>query len=207
MDSMPLFIIASIALILTPGPDVIYVVTRGMAGGRRAGLISSLGVTGGIFVHTLAATVGLAALLEASILAFWTVKIAGGIYLVWLGLRMFRDRSELTLAAGGLRAFDAKRCFLQGFLSNVLNPKVALFFVSFLPQFADPTAPHRAAQMLTLGLIFASMGVVYLAALGLFAGSLGGWLQRRRGVATRIRSVSGGLLMLLGLRLLIPQRH
>ncbi len=136
MVSLPLFIIASIALILTPGPDIVYVLTRGIANGKWAGVISAIGVTVGILAHTLAASLGLAVLLTTSIYLFWALKMVGGAYLIYLGYQMIKNKNAFEFS-GCQNEFDLKKCFIQGFLSNVLNPKVALFFVAFLPQFVD----------------------------------------------------------------------
>jgi threonine/homoserine/homoserine lactone efflux protein len=206
MSGFGLFIVASLALIFTPGPDMVYVLTRGMAQGRVAGAISGLGVTTGILVHTLAASLGLAVLLQTSLLAFWTLKIVGGCYLIYVGVQLIRHRTAFA-AAGDGAPLRLRACFMQGFLSNVLNPKVALFFVSFLPQFVAADDPHRSARMIGFGLLFAAMGVTFLVVLGVFAGTVGGWLNRRRRVADGVRLTAGGMMMLLGVRLLAPQRN
>lgn len=205
MESFTLFIIASMALIITPGPDIIYVLTRGIADGKRSGVISAAGVTAGILVHTLAAALGLAVLLQTSVVAFWALKVVGGVYLIFLGYQMVKNKSALELETPQ-KHFDMKRCFVQGFLSNVLNPKVALFFVAFLPQFVNASSSRHSLQMLALGLVFALMGMIFLVILGLFAGSIGSWLKERSGVSGKIRIGSGTILMLLGLRLIIPRR-
>jgi threonine/homoserine/homoserine lactone efflux protein len=206
MSGFGLFIVASLALIFTPGPDMIYVLTRGMAQGRLAGAISGVGVTAGILVHTLAASLGLAVLLQTSLFAFWALKIAGGCYLIYVGVQLIRHRSAFAVAHDGAR-LRLRTCFMQGFLSNVLNPKIALFFVSFLPQFVAADDPHRSARMIGLGLVFAAMGVTFLVLLGLFAGTVGAWLHRRPRIGDGVRLSSGGIMMLLGVRLLVPQRN
>ena len=206
MESLTLFILASLALIITPGPDIVYVLTRGMAGGRRSGMVSAVGVTAGILVHTMAAAMGLAVLLQTSFYAFWTLKIAGGIYLIHLGYQMIKNKQAFEL--GELQCgLDLKRCFLQGFLSNVLNPKVALFFVAFLPLFVSKQSTSQSWDMIMLGLCFAGMGLVFLVTLGLFSGVVGKWLKTRKSIAGGIRMGSGAALMLLGARLFIPQRN
>jgi threonine/homoserine/homoserine lactone efflux protein len=206
MESLPLFIIASLALIVTPGPDIIYVLSRGIADGRVGGMISSLGVTSGIFVHTLAASLGLAVLLQTSVIAFWILKLAGGVYLVYLGIQVIKNKKAFDLEITG-NGINLKKCFLQGFLSNVLNPKVALFFVAFLPQFVNLNNPDYTAHMIGLGLIFALMTIIFLSILGIFTGLIGAWLKSKRSAAGKIRWVSGLVLMLLGVRLLASQRN
>lgn len=205
MESLTLFFVASVVLILTPGPDIIYVTTRGIAGGRSAGLISALGVTAGLLVHTLAASLGLAVLLKASLWGFWVLKIAGGLYLIYLGVQMARNTQALDLEAKGARC-GLGRCFRQGFLTNLLNPKIALFFVAFLPQFVDPASSHYSLRMIGLGLTFAVMGLIFLSFLGLFAGLAGQWLRKNRRVASAIRWISASVMALLGIRLLVSQR-
>ena len=206
MESLPLFIIASMALIVTPGPDIIYVLSRGIADGRIGGIISALGVTSGIFVHTLAAALGLAVLLQTSVIAFWILKFAGGIYLVYLGIQVIKNKSAFDLEIIG-NGIKLKKCFVQGFLSNVLNPKVALFFVAFLPQFVNINSPDYSTHMIGLGLIFALMTIAFLSVLGIFAGLIGAWLKSKKSVAGKVRWVSGLVLMLLGVRLLVSQRN
>lgn len=206
MEQLPLFIAASIALIITPGPDIIYVLTRGIADGRRAGVMSAIGVTFGILFHTLAASLGLALLLQTSVYAFWALKIIGGIYLIYLGIQIIKNKEGYEIKEFN-HHFDTKKCLIQGFLSNVLNPKVALFFVAFLPQFVSVDVQDNSIYLIILGLIFALMTVVFLTILGLFSGVIGTWLQERRKAAGRIRIGSGVIIMVLGFRLLISQKH
>ena len=138
-----LFVVAALALLLVPGPAVIYVVARSIHQGRRAGLVSVLGIHVGTLAHIAAATLGLSALVVSSAVAFTAVKIAGAAYLIGLGLwTLFSGRAETEVALGGER--NLRRAFAQGIVVNVLNPKTALFFLAFLPQFVDPNAPHPA---------------------------------------------------------------
>jgi threonine/homoserine/homoserine lactone efflux protein len=206
MESLPLFLIASIALIITPGPDIIYVLTRGISDGKRAGLLSATGVTLGILFHTVAASLGLALLLKTSVYAFWTLKIIGGTYLIYLGIQIIKNKNAFELNSYQ-QHFDKKKCLIQGFLTNVLNPKVALFFIAFLPQFINVASPKYNINMIFLGLIYALMTIIFLTTLGVFAGFIGTWLQKRKKIAGKIRLGSGGILMLLGFRLLIPQKQ
>ncbi len=206
MEQLPLFIAAAIALIITPGPDIIYVLTRGIADGRRAGVMSAIGVTFGILFHTVAASLGLALLLQTSVYAFWTLKIIGGIYLIYLGIQIIKNKEGYEIKEFN-HHFDTKKCLIQGLLSNVLNPKVALFFVAFLPQFVGVDVQHNSMYLIILGLIFALLTVVFLTILGLFAAVIGIWLQKSRKAAGKIRIGSGFIIMVLGFRLLIPQKH
>ncbi len=199
-QDIALFFAASWMLIVTPGPDIVYVVTRGISQGRKAGVVSAVGVTVGILVHTVFASLGLAVILRTSALAFLAVKFAGAAYLVYLGVKAFMNRTEFALDSDK-PADGTRTVFIQGILSNVLNPKVALFFLAFLPQFVNPRYGNASAQMVGLGLTFAFFGAVFLVALGYFSGGIGSWLSRRRRIADKIRLFTGGILVLLGLRL------
>jgi len=194
------FVAASWLLIITPGPDMIYVLTRGISQGRSAGIISALGVTTGILVHTSLSAFGLAMILMTSSLAFMLVKTIGACYLVFLGVRAILDKNAISLKSEKC-AFRRSSLFLQGVLSNVLNPKVALFFLAFLPQFAFPENGHVPLQMATLGLVFAFFGMIWLVFLGYFAGKAGQWIASRRSFTGKIRWVTGSLLIGLGARL------
>lgn len=206
MESPTLFIVASITLIISPGPDLIYVLTRSISGGKLSGIVSAAGVTSGILVHTMAAALGLALLLQTSTTFFWVVKIIGGVYLIYLGCQMIRSENRITFT-DQKTYYGKRRCFLQGFLSNVLNPKVALFFVAFLPQFVGKNDSHQSLQMIVLGLAFAFMTIIFLMIVGFFAGTIGSWLKKKKSVENRIRIGSGTVLIILGLQLLIPHRR
>ena len=205
MESLTLFIFASIVLIITPGPDLIYVLTRGIADGKGSGVMSAIGVTAGILVHTAAAALGLAVLLKTSTVGFWVLKMAGGIYLIYIGYQLMKNKSAIEINEINNK-FDMRKCFIQGFISNVLNPKVALFFVAFLPQFVRKDSLNSSYNMIGLGLIFALLTILFLIILGLFAGAIGAWLRERKGMAGKITIGSGTVLMLLGLRLIVPQK-
>ena len=206
MESLLFFVFASIVLIVTPGPDLVYVLTRGISGGRQSGVASAMGVSAGLLVHTSAAALGLAVLLKTSTIGFFLVKTAGGLYLLYLGVQMLRSRRAIDLA-GSKRVVGAKRCFLQGFVSNVLNPKIAVFFVTFLPQFVSLESPNQGLCMAGLGLLFAAMTVVFLVLLGLFAGKIGAWLQSKKDAPIIINRAAGSILIGLGLLLLRPDHR
>ena len=142
-----LFIGVSWALIIAPGPDMFYVITRGMAHGRRAGMLSAIGVVCGILVHTSAAAFGLSLILQTSAFAFLFVKFVGAAYLIYLGFRAWRDQSTFRPQTSALPV-TSSALFWQGVLSNVLNPKIAIFFLAFLPQFVDRGSSHVALQMI-----------------------------------------------------------
>jgi threonine/homoserine/homoserine lactone efflux protein len=192
-----LYLLAALALLLVPGPSVLYVVTRSIEHGRRAGLASVLGIHVGTLVHIAAATVGLSALVLSSAVAFTAVKLAGAVYLVGLGLwTLVSRRAELDVALGGER--NLRRAFAQGVVVNVLNPKTALFFLAFLPQFVDPNAPHPAIQIAFLGMLFALLGMVTDSCWALAAGTAGGMLRRSRRFVRVQRYVSGSVYLGLG---------
>jgi threonine/homoserine/homoserine lactone efflux protein len=206
MDSLSLYVVASLALILTPGQDMLYVMSRALAQGRRAGLYSALGVIVGILVHTVLAALGVGAILAASEGLFLALKLAGAAYLVYLGLKLLLAReAPLALAAGG-RRFSAASLFWQGVLSNVSNPKIVVFFFAFLPQFVDPASAHPTADLLLLGILYAAMGLVVKAGVGLAAGSLSERVLRRPRALVWINRVSGTILIGLGLRLAASPR-
>ena len=192
-----LFVVAALALLLVPGPAVLYVVARSLHQGRRAGLASVLGIHVGTIVHIAAATLGLSALVVSSAAAFTAVKIAGAVYLVGLGLwTLLSRRAESEVALGGER--NLRRAFAQGIVVNVLNPKTALFFLAFLPQFVDADAAHPAVQIAFLGVLFALLGLVTDSLWALAAGTAGGVLRRSRRFVRAQRYVTGSVYVGLG---------
>jgi threonine/homoserine/homoserine lactone efflux protein len=200
------FTAASLVLILVPGPNLVYIVTRSASQGWRAGAASALGVETGTLAHLGLAALGVSSLLAASPLAFAIVRYAGAAYLVWLAYRALRSASALALDSAVARQ-PLYRMYADGVLVNVLNPKVALFFLAFLPQFADPTVDHAAVQLLALGLTFALLTWMVFSAIGYFSGSLGNWLESRPGYANVLRWLTGGVLVGLGLRLAFSDRR
>jgi threonine/homoserine/homoserine lactone efflux protein len=195
--SLAVFVVAALALLLVPGPAVLYVVARSIHQGRRAGLVSVLGIHVGTLVHIAAATVGLSALVLSSAVAFTAVKIAGAVYLIGLGLwTLFSRRPEGDVALGGER--NLRRAFAQGIVVNVLNPKTALFFLAFLPQFVDPDASHPAVQIALLGVLFALLGLVTDSIWAIAAGTAGGLLRGSRRFLRTQRYVAGTVYVGLG---------
>jgi threonine/homoserine/homoserine lactone efflux protein len=205
-SNLALFIATSWILIITPGPDMIYVITRGISQGRKAGVVSAVGVTIGILVHTIFAAFGLAIILRTSALAFLAVKFSGAGYLIYLGVKSFKNESDFTFN-DDKSTVNIRTIFVQGILSNVLNPKIALFFLAFLPQFVNPTHGSSSIQMACLGLTFALFGVVFLILLGYFSGGIGSWLSNNQNFAEKIRWFTGGILISLGLRLAFMERR
>lgn len=204
-SNFALFFAASWILIITPGPDMIYVITRGISQGRKAGVISAVGVTLGILVHTVFAAFGLAIILRTSAIAFLTIKFAGAGYLIYLGIKAIKNKTALAFNNDKSQV-RIRTVFMQGILSNVLNPKIAIFFLAFLPQFVNPKYGNASIQMVYLGLTFALFGVVFLVLLGYFSGGIGSWLSRKHNFAYKIRWFTGSILILLGLRLAFIDR-
>lgn len=200
-----LFIAVSWALILSPGPDMIYVITRGMAHGRRAGVLSAIGVVCGILVHTTAAALGLTLILQTSAFAFLFVKFVGAVYLLYLGIKSWRDKSTFQLQTT-VPVARSSTLFWQGVLSNVLNPKIAIFFLAFLPQFVDQGSAHITWQMVILGLTFAGFGLCFLLVVGYSSGTIGKWLAFRPQYAQFFQRVAGGILIGLGIRLALTEK-
>lgn len=200
-----LFIAVSWALILSPGPDMIYVITRGMAHGRRAGVLSAIGVVCGILVHTTAAAFGLTLIFQTSALAFLFVKFVGAVYLLYLGIKSWRDKSTFYLQTT-VSVAKSSTLFWQGVLSNVLNPKIAIFFLAFLPQFVDQGSAYITLQMVILGLTFAGFGLCFLLAVGYSSGSIGKWLAYRPQYTQFFQRLAGGILIGLGIRLAFTEK-
>jgi len=194
-STLLLFVGASLALLAIPGPAVIYVVTRSIEHGRTAGMVSMLGVETGTFAYALAAAAGLSGLIAASVTAFTVVKYAGAAYLLYLGVRKLLERDQPQDASLTGRS----RLFLKGTLVQLLNPKIAIFFVAFLPQFVDSSRGPVAAQILVLGTIFTVLAVLSDGAYVLLAGAVSGWLRTGRRARSRLAKLSGGVYIGLGL--------
>ena len=201
-----LFITVSWELILAPGPDMLYVITRGMTHGRRAGMLSAIGVICGILVHTTAAAFGLSLIFQTSAIAFLIVKYLGAFYLIYLGIKAWNDKSTFSLQISS-SSVSSRRLFWQGVLSNVLNPKIAIFFLAFLPQFVDKGSSQVTLQLITLGLTFAFLGLAFLLAVGYSSGMIGSWITHRPQFAQILGRLSGGILIGLGVRLALTERQ
>jgi threonine/homoserine/homoserine lactone efflux protein len=193
------FAIASLILNLTPGPDMMYVIAHSLGQGRRAGTVSALGISTGALFHATAATIGIAAVLRSSPLAFNVIRYAGAAYLVYLGIRlMFRRR---TAPEAGIASPPAplRAIFRQGVITDVLNPKVALFFLAFLPQFVSPARGAAALQLAVLGLYFIFSATIVNLVVAALSGVAGDFLRRGRNIA-RMERLSGAVFIALGLR-------
>jgi threonine/homoserine/homoserine lactone efflux protein len=198
------FLIAAFALNLAPGPDMLYVIGRSVGQGRKAGIVSSLGVFVGCWVHILAAAFGIAALLQSSPMAFNAVRYAGAAYLIYLGIKMLAQKTDLT--SQQLKAESLGAIFRQGAITNMLNPKVAIFFLAFLPQFVDARRGNVVLQILLLGLIFNVGGTLVNLAVAYAGGTLGELLRRNQSIARLQRRFTGLIFVGLGLRLAWQRR-
>ena len=220
VQHLALFILAGWALNLTPGPDVFYMVTHALKGGWRAGTVAAAGIFAGCLVHVAAATVGLSALVASSATAFTVLKVVGAAYLVYMGFKMLMSKPVNAMNSVANEAInmpatskstpylgknDLKKVFLQGFWTNVLNPKVALFFLAFLPQFITPHSAHPSLAFLALGVVFnvsaipINMGYVLLAA----------WFKQRAGVVQRgmhwLERIAGAVFIGFGVKLALTE--
>ncbi len=196
-----LFVATGVLLNLTPGQDTLYILGRSIAQGRQIGVASALGISAGGVVHTLAAALGLSAVLATSASAFLALKVVGAVYLVYLGVRMLMTRTAAlgsTDIAGLVNMWTA---FRQGMLTNVLNPKVALFFLALMPQFIEPDSPTKVGAFLVLGLTFLITGTVWCLVLALGASRVRGFFSDRPRALQGLSQVSGVLFIFLGLRL------
>ena len=206
LASLAIFMTATLALNLAPGPDMLYVSTRSLTQGRRAGVISALGIAAGSVVHTVAIASGLAALLRALPLAYDIVRLAGAAYLIWLGVQALRGRAGPT-ARQPLDRASEWAIFRQGAVTNILNPKVALFFLAFLPQFVDPAQGSVALQIVVLGCLFNMSGTIVNIGVAYLAASAGRWLGARGHVERIFRWLTASVFIGLGLRLALGDRR
>ncbi|WP_300335207.1 LysE family translocator [Accumulibacter sp.] len=201
-----LFTVSSLVLITTPGQDMILVMSRSIAQGPAAGIATAAGVSVGLVGHTLLATLGLGAILRASELVFLGLKLVGAAYLVYLGIGLIRTRrAELLVGAATRRSLA--RLFVDGAFSNISNPKIAIFYFAFLPQFVLPDAARPTLTIFVLGLLFALLTFCVKGPVGLFAGLLSGWLRARPAALVWLYRSSGIILLGLGVRLALERRQ
>jgi len=200
-----LFVVASLVLIVTPGQDMILVMSRSIAQGSAAGVVTAAGVSVGLVGHTVLATLGLGAILRTSEWLFVALKLAGAAYLGYLGIQLLRTKNqELAVLAGAPRSL--RRLFFDGALSNVSNPKIAVFYFAFLPQFVVPGAAHPTLSVFVLGLVFAGLTFLVKGPVGLGAGLLSGWLRSRPKALAWLYRTSGAVLIGLGVKLAFERR-
>jgi threonine/homoserine/homoserine lactone efflux protein len=196
-----LFIVSGLLLNITPGPDTAYIIGRSAQLGWRGGAVAALGISTGCLVHVSAAAIGLSALLAASSAAFGLVKWVGAAYLCFIGVKMLLSRQSAPVAVAVSGAVSLRQVFLQGALTNALNPKVALFFLAFLPQFVAADSPHKAAAFALLGLIFVFNGTLWCLGVAAFAASAAGRIRQSGRALAWINRSLGGLFVYLGVRI------
>jgi threonine/homoserine/homoserine lactone efflux protein len=197
-----LFIATAILLVITPGQDTFFILGRSLSGGRTAGIAAALGITAGSVIHTFAAALGLSALLATSPYAFMAVKFAGAAYLIYIGVRALLSRASGLPVDQTHGDTDGRwPAFRQGVLSNVLNPKVALFFLALMPQFIDAGSTSKVAAFLALGFTFVTLGVIWCVVLALAAARLRVAILGRPSMATVLNRIAGAMFIALGLRL------
>lgn len=206
MDTSQLayFLGASILLTIAPGPDNVFVVTQGITRGRKAAVLTAIGMCSGISVHTTAAALGISAVFYSSAVAFSMVKFAGAAYLLFLAWKTVRERRDIELR-GNDRQLSGFALFKRGFIMNVLNPKVALFFVAFLPQFVSPGSGNVALEMVMLGLVFMVQGMIIFTAIGLLSGAIGSYLLQKPQVSRIFPWLTAGIFATLGIRLALAR--
>ena len=199
------YVVVVTVFVIVPGPSVLLTVAKSISSGTRAGLMTALGIAAGDVVHTTLAVLGVSAILMASALAFAIMKYVGAAYLVYLGLKALLQRSSSLELPSSERAFG-KRAFTQGFLCEVLNPKSALFFLAFLPQFVDSAAGYPHVQLAVFGLLFIALGAISTCSYALTAASVGSFLKERSSLAKWQNKFVGGLYCALGVRLALQVR-
>ncbi|TKJ92094.1 homoserine lactone transporter [Paenibacillus sp. CFBP13512] len=201
-----IFILSSILLNITPGSDTIYILSRSIFQGKKAGIMSVYGIVSGSLVHTLLAGLGLSLILMQSALAFNIVKWIGAAYLIWLGVRSIMARHEDKPSMQAVESQSNRKVYLQGMMTNVLNPKVALFYLAFIPQFVSPEQTYGAVPFILLGLTFSTTGILWCMLLVLFSSKMAKRLQSSR-ISTYMNKITGSIFILLGLNLLRTSRN
>ena len=203
------FLLAAVLLTATPGPDNLMVLSMGMSKGRRTGIAFGLGCALGCLSHTLLAVIGVGAILAASPMAFTALKWAGGAYLIWLGIQALRHAGAVHVDGSNTGqqapAEPLRRTFAKGLFANAINPKVVLFFLSFLPQFVDASRGSMELQLGLLGLLFTAQAAVLFGLLGYFSGSVGGWINRKPQVGVWLDRLAGTVFVALGVRMIVAR--
>ncbi len=205
ISNFGLFFLAVLLLNATPGPDTAYIVGRSVAQGRNAGLMSALGISVGCCVHALALALGLSAILAASATAFMLIKLAGGIYLIYLGIRMTLAKPAAMVAAVKEDVRSLRTIFWQAMITNVLNPKVILFFLAFIPQFVRTDAPQKTVAFLLLGVMFAAISMCWNSGTAFLAGTLARRASRNPKLRLWLERTVGGAFIALGAKLALTR--
>ena len=202
MPDIGLFLVASALLTIAPGPDIVYVLTRGITQGRGAGFAAACGFATGVIFHTALAALGIAALIRSSAWAFSLVRYAGAAYLIYLGIGMLTGRGNLQWGQdpSAPDTIALRTVYKQSVIGNALNPKVTLFFLSFLPQFINLNAAHVELQMVLLGVLFMLQTVLIFGAVAFFSGVIGDKLRANSAIGSRLNVIAGGIFIVLGIR-------
>ncbi len=201
LETLPIiFVITSLLIIITPGQDMVLVMSRSISQGAKAGVATAAGVSVGLMGHTILATFGLGALLSSSTHLFLAIKLIGAIYLVYLGIKMLKS-DHTNIGISGMSVVTHRKLFFQGAISNISNPKITIFYFAYLPQFLPPNIQNHAAHLFFLGSFFALLTFFVKAPIGYGAGRLSSWLRANPKIITLINRISGSLLICLGLRL------
>jgi threonine/homoserine/homoserine lactone efflux protein len=207
IHDLPFFILSGLLLNILPGPDSLLIMTRSATQGWRAGSAAAFGIGAGTFMHILAAALGLSAVLATSAAAFTAVKLVGAAYILWMAFGLLRSRQVKEAgAAPALPPLPHRKIFAQGFLTNVLNPKVALFFLAFVPQFIDADAPNKALAFIVLGCIFNFNGMLWCNALSLFTARASERVKLSPTVSLWLKRITGSLFVWLGVKLALSRQ-
>jgi len=196
------FLATALVLTASPGPDNLMVLSMGMSRGRLAGIAFGLGCALGCLSHTLLAVLGVSALVAASPFAFTLLKVVGGVYLVWMGVQAWRHAGAVRVGGGTVDNTSLRQLFVKGLIANAINPKVVLFFLSFLPQFVVASQGQVEWQLGLLGVLFTAQAAVLFGLLGYFSGSVGAWLNRRPTAGQWLDRLAGTVFIGLGLRMM-----
>ena len=206
-QNLSVFLVAAISLILLPGADTLYIITRSIAQGRKAGIVSVLGVSTGVFFHTTAAAFGLSAILATSATAFIIVKWIGAVYLIYLGIQMFISDNSSEDINVTTENKSLWKVYYQGFLTNILNPKVALFFLAFLPQFVDPASSNKILSFLFLGCLFITIGTLWCLFVALLSAKASLFVHSKTQFINITRKITGVIFIGLGIKLATEQAN
>jgi RhtB (resistance to homoserine/threonine) family protein len=207
IDHYIIFLLSGILLNITPGNDTIYILTRSITQGRKAGIFSVLGISTGGLTHTVLASLGLSVVLSKSMVLFNIIKFMGAAYLIYIGVKTFLSKAELFETPVSMeKAVDCREIYTQGYLTNLFNPKVALFFLSFLPQFINPNAGHSPIPFLILGCTFLTTGTIWCMALAFAASALSGVLRKNPKISAIMQKLCGTMFIGLGLKIALEKR-
>jgi threonine/homoserine/homoserine lactone efflux protein len=207
IHDLPLFVVSGLLLNILPGPDSLLIMTRSATQGARAGFAATWGIGTGTFVHVFAAAIGLSAILATSATAFSVVKYVGAAYILWMAIGLLRSKEGAQTKLAVTPALPYRKIFAQGFLTNVLNPKVAIFFLAFVPQYIDANAPNKALAFIILGCIFNLNGMLWCHALALTTAHASNRLKPSPRLALWLNRITGGLFVYLGLKLALADQH